>query len=86
MSSEVFNPNPTIFAPSKAKKAAHAYAKPHSLWLDDGEQTEDEEYDQSDEPEGIDQDEIFGAVISTSSACTSRLTLRYIFRAHPVNI
>ena len=67
MSSEVFNPNPTIFAPAKSKKATHAYAKPHSLWLDDGEHTEDEEYDQSDEPEDIDQEEIFGAHANTCS-------------------
>ena len=61
MSTEAFNPNPTIFVTSKAKKSAHSYAKPHSLWLDDGEEREDDEYDQSDEPEAIDQDEIFGA-------------------------
>ena len=56
MSTEVFNPNPTIFAPTKSKKT---YARQHSLWLDDGER-EDDEFDQSDEPETIDQDEIFG--------------------------
>lgn len=63
MATEVFNPNPTIFATTKAKKSAHAFAKPHSLWLDDAELRGDgdDEYDQSDEPEAIDQDEIFGA-------------------------
>ena len=66
MSSEVFNPNPIIFAPTKSKKTAHAYAKPNSLWLDDGERTEDEDFDQSDEPEDIDQEEIFGAHVNSS--------------------
>ena len=60
MSSEVFNPNPTIFAPVKSKKAPRAYARPNSLWLDDGEQDRDDGLDQSDDPEAIDQDEIFG--------------------------
>ena len=60
MSAEVFNPNPTIFAPTKARKATYASSKPHSLWIDDGEQTDEEEYDQSDAAEVIDQDEIFG--------------------------
>ncbi len=59
MSSEIFNPNPTIFAPTKSKKSS-TYARSHSIWLDDGEHDQDDEYDQSDEPETIDQDEIFG--------------------------
>lgn len=57
---EVFNPNPTIFAPTKSHRAAQ-FAKPHSLWLDD--ETSDherEEDDESNEAEAIDQDEIFG--------------------------
>ncbi|KAI1784045.1 hypothetical protein LXA43DRAFT_902356 [Ganoderma leucocontextum] len=68
MSAEVFNPNPTIFAPLKAKKTAHAYAKPNSIWLDDGDRPDDDEddFDQSDEPEAIDQDEIFELIRSIS--------------------
>ena len=62
MSAEVFNPNPTIFAPLKAKKTAHTYAKPNSIWLDDGERADEDldDFDQSDDAEAIDQDEIFG--------------------------
>ena len=63
MSTEVFNPNPTIFAPVKSKKASHTFARPHSLWLDEGEQEADDEYSQSDHPEAIDQDEIFGTSV-----------------------
>ena len=64
MSTEVFNPNPTIFAPVKSKKASHTFARAHSLWLDEGEQEADDEYSQSDHPEAIDQDEIFGALLA----------------------
>ncbi|KAH9890620.1 FAM96B protein [Cubamyces lactineus] len=78
MSSEVFNPNPTIFAPAKSKKTTHAYAKPHSLWLDDGEHTEDEEYDQSDEPEDIDQEEIFELIRSISDPEHRSMTLEQL--------
>ncbi len=64
---EVFNPNPTIFATSKANKAAH-FAKPHSLWLEEEDSDLEQEYeDNSDEVEAIDQDEIFGACCSTYS-------------------
>ena len=76
MSAEVFNPNPTIFAPLKAKKAAYTYAKPNSIWLDDGERADEEEeddFDQSDDLEAIDQDEIFGT--STGSLRTRRAAL-----------
>ncbi|KAI0831710.1 FAM96B protein [Trametes gibbosa] len=78
MSSEVFNPNPTVFAPSKAKKSARTYAKPHSLWLDDEESTEDEEYDQSDAPEGIDQEEIFELIRSISDPEHRNMTLEQL--------
>ena len=58
---EVFNPNPTIFVPTRSSKASH-FAKPHSLWLDDDDSDrEREEDDESNEIEAIDQDEIFGA-------------------------
>ncbi|KAI0747619.1 hypothetical protein C8Q80DRAFT_1102719 [Daedaleopsis nitida] len=66
MSTEIFNPNPTVFAPIKAKKASHAYARAHSLWLDDSEQQGDDELDQSNDPEAIDQDEIFELIRSIS--------------------
>ncbi|KAI0694153.1 FAM96B protein [Cerioporus squamosus] len=66
MSTEVFNPNPTIFAPTKSKKSAKTYARLHSLWLEDDKRDEDDEYDQSDEPETIDQDEIFELIRSIS--------------------
>ena len=64
MSSEAFNPNPTIFVPTKTKTSA-AFAKRNSIWLNDPEldsQDEDDE-DESENVEEIDQDEIFGASI-----------------------
>ncbi|KAI0781379.1 FAM96B protein [Trametes elegans] len=78
MSSEIFNPNPTIFAPSNTKKNTPTYAKPHSLWLDDDERTDDEEYDQSDEQEGIDQDEIFELIRSISDPEHRSMTLEQL--------
>ncbi|KAI8999044.1 FAM96B protein [Trametes punicea] len=78
MSSEVFNPNPTIFTTAKSKKAGPVYAKPGSLWLDDGERTEDEEYDQSVEPESIDQDEIFALIRSISDPEHRSMTLEQL--------
>ena len=55
---EVFNPNPTIFVPTKSRQSQ--FAKPHSLWLDDPDNDRDSEDDESNEPEDIDRDEIFG--------------------------
>ena len=55
---EVFNPNPTIFVPTKSRHAQ--FAKPHSLWLNDPDLEQDTDEDSSDEVEDIDQDEIFG--------------------------
>ncbi|RPD59193.1 hypothetical protein L226DRAFT_536202 [Lentinus tigrinus ALCF2SS1-7] len=79
MSSEVFNPNPTIFAPTKSKKSTKTYARLHSLWLDDGENDGyDEEYDQSDEPETIDQDEIFELIRSISDPEHRSMTLEQL--------
>ncbi|KAI0806910.1 hypothetical protein C8Q74DRAFT_1225003 [Fomes fomentarius] len=66
MSTEVFNPNPTIFAPAKSRKAPRAYAKPNSLWLDEDEPERDDEFDQSDNPEAINQDEIFELIRTIS--------------------
>lgn len=61
MSTEIFNPNPTVFAPTKSHRAAQ-FAKPHSLWLNDEDtDSEREDADESNEVEAIDQDEIFGA-------------------------
>ena len=59
MTSEVFNPNPTIIAtagPSTRRRAAQAR---HSLWLSDDDE-DSATYDSDDEPEPIDADEIFG--------------------------
>lgn len=59
MTSEVFNPNPTIIAtaaPTARRRAAQAH---HSLWLSDDEDSD--VYDSADDkPEPIDPDEIFG--------------------------
>jgi hypothetical protein len=59
MTSEVFNPNPTIIAtaaPTARRRAAQAH---HSLWLSDDEDSDI--YDSADDkPEPIDADEIFG--------------------------
>jgi len=59
MTSEVFNPNPTIVAtagPSVRRRAAQAR---HSLWLSDDDD-DSTTYDSDDKPEPIDADEIFG--------------------------
>ncbi|OBZ75327.1 hypothetical protein A0H81_04788 [Grifola frondosa] len=56
MSTEIFNPNPTIFAPVKSSRTVPAYVRGHSLWLDDTDRNhEQEEDDLSDEVEKIDQ-------------------------------
>jgi hypothetical protein len=63
MTSEVFNPNPTIIAttaPTARRRAAQAH---HSLWLSvSGDDEDSDIYDSADEtkPEPIDADEIFG--------------------------
>jgi len=59
MPGEIFNANPTVYAPSKPYSRK---TELRSLWIGD---TQDED-DDSDEVEVIDQDEIFGAYISTS--------------------
>lgn len=62
MSTEIFNPNPTIFVPVKSKST---HPKPNSLWLDDVDHTGDDELDdESNEVEEIDQDEIFGTSLT----------------------
>jgi len=67
MSSEVFNPNPTIIAtaaPTARKRAARAR---HSLWLSD-DNSDDDILDSADDdtPEPIDADEIFGLFLVLS--------------------
>ena len=54
MPAEVYNANPTIFATSKTTKSSIAS---HSLWIDDSDSPR---YGETDEPEPIDSDEIFG--------------------------
>jgi len=69
MTSEVFNPNPTIIAtaaPTARRRAAQAH---HSLWLSVSGDDEDSDilYDSADEkPEPIDADEIFGLFLLLS--------------------
>ncbi|EMD34390.1 hypothetical protein CERSUDRAFT_117256 [Gelatoporia subvermispora B] len=76
MSGEVFNPNPTVFAPTKASRVA-AFAKRNSLWLDDADH-EHEEEDESNEPEQIDQDEIFELIRSISDPEHRSMTLEQL--------
>lgn len=85
MSSEIFNPNPTVFVTSKSVRPALQFAKANSLWLDDPEDERDDYSDEEDgkegEAEAIDQDEIFGMRLSpayplldncSSKTCVSR--------------
>jgi hypothetical protein len=57
MPGEIFNANPTVYAPSKSYSRKSHMASGQSLWIGD---VQDEE-DDSDDIEPIDQDEIFGA-------------------------
>lgn len=61
MSSEAFNPNPTVFVPTKSK-TTNSFSKGNSLWLDDQDDNNDseEQEDNMDVKEDIDGDEIFG--------------------------
>jgi len=77
MSAEAYNPNPTIFAPTKAARAAPSYAKANSLWLDDGAQ-DDPELDDSPDVEQIDQDEIFELIRSISDPEHRSMTLEQL--------
>lgn len=56
MPAEVFNANPTIYAPSKPYSRKADLGKGPSLWIEDSDSDDDD----SDEVELIDQDEIFG--------------------------
>jgi hypothetical protein len=71
MTTEVFNPNPTIIVtaePSARRRAAQAR---QSLWLSDDEDSTT--YDSDDEPEPIDADEIFGGISLSVLSDTARL-------------
>lgn len=67
MPSEIFNPNPTIFTPSKASTRRRAHLD-NSLWPEE-ENDHDSAIDDSDDVEPIDQEEIFG------------ITQKYIFQS-----
>ncbi|KAI0261057.1 hypothetical protein BC834DRAFT_897840 [Gloeopeniophorella convolvens] len=74
MSSEVFNPNPTIIAtaqPNTRRKASHA----QSLWLSD---SEDSSFDSDDEPEPIDADEVFDLIRCISDPEHRSMTLEQL--------
>ncbi|KAJ7724191.1 hypothetical protein DFH07DRAFT_855176 [Mycena maculata] len=58
MAVEIFNPNPTIFAPVKPAKSS----KTDSLWVGDSSETRDDEELEAEEL--IDQDEIFDLIRS----------------------
>ncbi|KAI0086211.1 hypothetical protein BDY19DRAFT_895160 [Irpex rosettiformis] len=73
---EVFNPNPTIFVPTKSRHAQ--FAKPHSLWLNDPDSEQDTDEDDSDEVEQIDQDEIFDLIRSISDPEHRSMTLEQL--------
>lgn len=61
MQGEIFNANPTIFAPSKPSGRANRLNNARSLWMvDPSSDDTDDEGDSPDEVEEIDQDEIFG--------------------------
>lgn len=57
MPGEIFNPNPTVFSPSKSSARKPDSKQGRSLWITDTHETSD---DDTDEVELIDQDEIFG--------------------------
>ncbi|KAK7689050.1 hypothetical protein QCA50_007741 [Cerrena zonata] len=78
MSSEAFNPNPTVFVPSKSKTAA-SFSKNNSLWLD-GEDDQDIEGGEEnlDIAEDIDQEEIFELIRSISDPEHRSMTLEQL--------
>ncbi|KAF7353673.1 hypothetical protein MVEN_01052200 [Mycena venus] len=57
MAVEIFNPNPTIFAPVKSSKVS---SKTDYLWLADPLEETRSDAEEADSEEPIDQDEIFG--------------------------
>ncbi|KAJ7221703.1 hypothetical protein GGX14DRAFT_514668 [Mycena pura] len=60
MAVEIFNPNPTVFAPVKPSKSSKAA----SLWLTDADDTDANAENTNDAPEPIDQEEIFDLIRS----------------------
>jgi hypothetical protein len=56
MPGEIFNANPTVYAPSKPYTRKSDLGKGGSLWMGDVQDGEDD----YDEVDPIDQDEIFG--------------------------
>jgi len=59
MPTEIFNPNPTIFTPSKPlSRASHLESR---IWAIEDDAAAPQLMDDSDEVEPIDTDEIFGA-------------------------
>lgn len=56
MPGEIFNANPTVYAPSKPSSRKADPGNNRSLWIGDDSDTEDD----SDDVELIDQDEVFG--------------------------
>jgi metal-sulfur cluster biosynthetic enzyme len=72
MDSQVFNPNPTIFATTKPTASRRAAQARRSLWLLDGGDNSSD-YDSDGEAEPIDADEIFGVIFLLSLALISRL-------------
>ena len=60
MSSEIFNPNPTVFTTSRSK-STHAFCKGNSLWLDNHDDEPLDFEDSQEVLEEIDQDEVFGS-------------------------
>jgi hypothetical protein len=72
MTSEVFNPNPTIIATAAPRARRRAVQARHSLWLSDADDDEDSDiydYSADDEPEPIDADEIFGLFLLSLFFC-----------------
>ncbi|KAI0318431.1 hypothetical protein OF83DRAFT_1056886 [Amylostereum chailletii] len=61
MSAEIFNPNPTIFAPTQS--SSRRTNEKRSLWVSD---SDDSSYGSDDEVEPIDRDEVFDLVRSIS--------------------
>ncbi len=70
MTSEVFNPNPTIIATAAPRARRRAAQARHSLWLSDADDEDSDiiyDYSADDEPEPIDADEIFGLFLLSFS-------------------
>lgn len=61
MSDVIFNPNPAVFAPSKASSTRKSdNGTRRSLWIDEGDDLNGQNLD-DDAVEPIDQDEVYGS-------------------------